>query len=58
MASDLLFERFIVRNGKGNVDVNGILSRECYLAWLENKEKILTDPEEAFRKTITGHCNR
>ena len=49
--------KFVKRDASGSLDVTGILSRECYEAWLESKgEHVPKDPEDAFRKTITGHC--
>ena len=58
MVSSLpIFKRFIKRDRQGKPDVAGILSVECYHAWLQAKGvHVPLDPEDAFRKAITGHC--
>ena len=48
---------FIKTDERGNVDASGVVSRECYEAWLASKgDHVPEDPEDAFRKLITGHC--
>ena len=51
-----VFQKFVSRDSNGNVDVSGILSRKCYEAWLKTREVPPKDPEEAFRKVLTGPC--
>ena len=50
------FMRFVARDSSGNVDVSGMLSHACYKTWLDSRWKTPQDPKEAFRKTLTGHC--
>ena len=56
MSSLNIFTKFVSRDEHGKVDISGILSRNCYDKWLKTRETPPRDPEEAFRKVITGHC--
>jgi len=47
--------RFEDENGKVIVDVSEILSRKCYVMWLNNRMKSISHPEESFRKSILAH---
>lgn len=38
------------------VDASGILSKECYVAWLKSKTPKPSDPPIAFKKLIAAHC--
>ena len=58
MSAIAVFLRFVSCDADGNIDASRIVSRECYEKWLKSKEdKPPRDPEEAFRKAVTGHCS-
>ena len=50
--------RFVTYDADGKIDASRIVSRECYEEWLNSKGAFTPrDPEEAFRKTVIGHCS-
>ena len=58
MSAISVFLRYIRCDADGKIDASGILSRKCYEEWFDGKrENIPRNPEEAFRKTVIGHCN-
>jgi len=42
-------------NGERQADVTGIISRACYVEWLESREKVLPNPEEQYRDCVASH---
>ena len=51
-----VFLDFVDFECDGDPVCDGVLSYECYQAWLERRKNPPKHPEEAFRKAITGHC--
>ena len=57
MSSINVFLRFVQRDEKGNIDASRVISEACFAEWLSSKrENVPRDPEEAFRKSLIGHC--
>ena len=54
--SRTIFSRFVQVNESGDLDVTGILSKDCYNAWLESRLLWPKYPEAAFRKAVVAHC--
>ena len=58
MSSITVFLRYVQRDEKGNIDASQVISEACYVEWLNSKvENVPLDPEEAFRKSLIGHCS-
>lgn len=57
MSSSLqVFRRFFVQLPNGELDAQGVISEECYLAWLESRtSRISASPEKAFHRAISAH---
>lgn len=53
-----IFRSFIHASDTGELDASGILSRDCYLAWLEHRKQRET-PKEAkrFQRTLSNHLS-
>ena len=51
-----VFQSYVVFQDDGSVEVEKILGRECYQAWLKTRVTKPKQPEESFRKAITAHC--
>lgn len=48
-----VFRRFIDRKREGDLDVSGVISRDCYLAWLAYKHmKESKDSPAQFRRSL------
>ena len=57
MSSITVFLRYVQREEKGNIDASRVISEACFKEWLTSKrENVPRDPEEAFRKSLVGHC--
>lgn len=54
-----LFRPFIKRTETGLlIDASGVMSRECYLAWLQAKNVHENDEEaKRFLRTLTNHVS-
>lgn len=51
-----LFQSFISWKSDGTVNVERLISKECYESWLKTRLKPPKSPEESFRKALTAHC--
>lgn len=58
MTSIQTFRKFIIRLPDGTLDVSGVISRGCYLAWLELKSREETDlSATAYYRALTNHVS-
>ena len=51
-----VFDNYIRVNDDGTMNVDGLLSKECFTSWLGTRLGEPKHKEEAFRKAITAHC--
>lgn len=53
-----VFRSHIIRLENGDLDVSGVLSRDCYEAWLNSKAAIDCMKEaRKFHRTLTNHVS-
>lgn len=50
-----IFRKFFTRRADGTLDASGILSIECYLAWMASRKGDIPRPERQFQRTISSH---
>mmetsp|Transcript_30649 Transcript_30649/g.49152 ORF Transcript_30649/g.49152 Transcript_30649/m.49152 type:complete len:220 (-) Transcript_30649:32-691(-) len=50
-----IFQMFITYDAYGNVDASGVISKECYNAWLQTRKSCLKNPELTFVQSVRGH---
>eukprot|EP00516_Mucochytrium_quahogii_P004935 CAMPEP_0203752870 /NCGR_PEP_ID=MMETSP0098-20131031/6736_1 /ASSEMBLY_ACC=CAM_ASM_000208 /TAXON_ID=96639 /ORGANISM=" , Strain NY0313808BC1" /LENGTH=275 /DNA_ID=CAMNT_0050643237 /DNA_START=24 /DNA_END=851 /DNA_ORIENTATION=- len=50
-----IFEMFVTTDENGLVDASGILSKECYNAWLKSRKTSLKNPHLTFVQSVRGH---
>ncbi|KAH9255291.1 hypothetical protein BASA81_006731 [Batrachochytrium salamandrivorans] len=54
----MVFRSYIVHLSDGTLDCSGVVSRDCYLAWLECKVAVETDAEaHKYHRTLTNHVS-
>jgi len=50
-----IFRSFLNRNPDGSIDASGVVSKECFNAWVDSRKKDTRDIQKAFRKSLSGH---
>lgn len=55
ISSFRIFSSFIKWKANGECDAREILSRDCYVAWLQSRRFEPKNPHEAFRRAVTAH---
>jgi len=54
-----VFRRFIrsvsLANGAVELDASGVVSKECYEAWLQSRAATLSNPTRVFQRCVTAH---
>jgi len=58
-SSIIIFRAFIdwikVGNLVVSVDASRVVSRECYLHWLQTRVGTINEPERTFQRSLTAH---
>ena len=54
--SYIIFDKYIHKQIDGSYDVSQLLSKACFDDWLSSRPNPVRNPSEAFRKTLTSHC--
>ena len=55
MTSIRVFRSYIKKYPDGTLDASGIISAECYRAWLSTRKQNTQFKEKAFQRALTGH---
>jgi hypothetical protein len=55
VTSAKIFRKFMKTLPDGRLDAAGVVSSECYAAWLAARKHKTMHPEKAFQRTLAGH---
>ena len=54
-SSIMIFRRFIKATNEMVLDASAVIGRECYEAWLKNKDVVPSNPERVFQRSLNSH---
>lgn len=50
-----IFRSYMKQHADGAIDAKGVISADCYKAWLRSRKSLPSCPEKAFQRALSGH---